>query len=128
MTWERQCPHWHTSRQRQRVDAESCRDVKTWVHKERDSQKRAVMPQPSQYVPQVIIRCLPMWKLAFPGARLNDLSPMTCNTPLAHPSDPTDSPETTDLFKSLIFPHDIRHAVIPVSAFLFSQETGLYVV
>ena len=75
-----------------------------------------------------------MWKLAFPGARLKDISPMTCNTPLAHPSDPTDptdptdSPETTDLFKSLIFPHDIGHAVIPVSAFLFSQETGLYVV
>ena len=29
------------------------------------------MPQPSQYVPRVIIRCVPMWKLAFPGVTLN---------------------------------------------------------
>jgi hypothetical protein len=65
--WERQFPHWHTSRQRQRVDVEPWCDVKTWVHKERGSQKRAVMPHPRQYLPRIIIRCLPMWKLAFPG-------------------------------------------------------------
>jgi|LSQX01.3.fsa_nt_gb hypothetical protein len=28
------------------------------------------MPQPSQYVPRVIIRCLPMGTLAFPGVIL----------------------------------------------------------
>jgi hypothetical protein len=29
------------------------------------------MPQSSQYVSRVIMRYLPMWKLAFPGANLN---------------------------------------------------------
>ncbi len=65
-SWERQFPHWQTARQRQRVHVEPWRDVKTWVHEERGSQKRAVMPHPRQYLPRVIIRCVPMGTLALP--------------------------------------------------------------
>jgi hypothetical protein len=38
-----------------------------------DARLKVIMPQSSQYFLNGIIRCLPMWKLAFPGARLKIL-------------------------------------------------------
>jgi hypothetical protein len=45
------------------------------------------MPQPSQYIFRDMMRCVPMWKLAFPGARLKVTSPIPYHlSPIIRPS------------------------------------------